>query len=89
MTRNFGIYTDMYNSIISDLRSGKILSTIRFIRKQIVEVKMSIRNLTIEISSIQDPVMESELKRNLKLAEDKYHVLDLLYAEYAKIKYGF
>lgn len=89
MTRNFGIYTDMYNSIISDLRSGKIQSTIRFIRKQIVEVKMSIRNLTIEISSILDPVMESELKRNLKLAEDKYHVLDLLYAEYAKIKYGF
>ena len=89
MNKDFGIYTDLYNSIINDLRSGKIQSTIRFIRKQIAEVSMSIRNLTIEIPSIQNTVMKAELERNLQLAEDKYHVLDLLYTEYAKIKYGF
>lgn len=39
MTRNFGIYTDMYNSIISDLESGKFLPNMKAIRQQIREAK--------------------------------------------------
>lgn len=39
MNNDFGIYTDMYNSIISDLESGNFLPNMKAIRQQIREAK--------------------------------------------------
>lgn len=87
MTQNFGIYTGLYNSTINGFKSGKIQSTKRFLLKQIAETQMSIKNLTFEISLSQNAEIKSELESKLQLARDKFHVLDLLFAEYDKISY--
>lgn len=39
MKQNFGIYTDLYNSAINDLDSGRFLPNIKAVRKQIADAK--------------------------------------------------
>ena len=42
MNNDFGIYTDLYNSVINDLESGKFLPNMKAIRNHMRVVKKSI-----------------------------------------------
>lgn len=76
MTRNFGIYTDMYNSIISDLGSGKFLPNMKAIRQQIREAKKSIDILTKGSIFCQNLEMLEKTERKLQLAKDKLNAMN-------------
>lgn len=76
MTRNFGIYTDMYNSIINDLESGKFLPNMKAIRQQIREAKKSIDILTKGSIFCQNLEMLEKTERKLQLAKDKLNAMN-------------
>ena len=87
MKQNFGIYTDLYNSAINDLDSGRFLPNIKAVRKQIADAKKSIRILTNGVVFCQDLDMLAKTERNLQRAKDKLNALNAVY-EYIRKKYN-
>lgn len=76
MNNDFGIYTDMYNSIISDLESGIFLPNMKAIRKQIREAKKSIDVLTKGSVFCQNLEILEKTERKLQLAKDKLNAMN-------------
>lgn len=76
MNNDFGIYTDMYNSIISDLESGNFLPNMKAIRQQIREAKKSIDILTKGSIFCQNLKMLEKTERKLQLAKDKLNAMN-------------
>lgn len=87
MNRTFGIYTDLYNSAINDLESGKFLPNLKAIRKQIADIKKSIRILVNGSAFCQDLDMLAKTEHKLRLAKDKLNAMTAVY-EYIKKKYN-
>lgn len=85
MNQNFGIYTDLYNSTINDLESGKFLPNLKAIRKQIADAKKSIRILVNGSAFYQDLEMLAKTEHQLKLRKDKLNAMVAIY-EYIKKK---
>lgn len=83
--KDFGIYTDCYNSIIADLESGKFLPNLKAIRKQISDVKKSIRVLVKGSVFCQDLKMLEKTERQIQLQKDKLEAMNAVY-EYIKRK---
>ena len=76
MNNDFGIHTDMYNSIISDLESGNFLPNMKAIRQQIREAKKSIDILTKGSIFCQNLEMLEKTERKLQLAKDKLNAMN-------------
>lgn len=76
MNNDFGIYTDMYNSIISDLESGNFLPNMKAIRQQIREAKKSIDILTKGSIFCQNLEMLEKTERKLQLAKYKLNAMN-------------
>lgn len=76
MNRNFGIYTDMYNTIISDLKSGKFFPNMIAIRKQIRDAKKSIKILEEGVIFCKDLDMLEKTERKLQMAKDKLNAIN-------------
>lgn len=87
MNQNFGIYTELYNSAIRDLDSGKFLPNLKAIRKQIADAKKSIRILTNGSAYCQDMDMLAKTEKKLQLAKDKLNAMNAVLA-YIKKKYN-
>lgn len=87
MKQNFRIYTDLYNSAINDLDSGRFLPNIKAIRKQIADAKKSIRILTNGVVFCQDLDMLAKTERNLQREKDKLNAMNAVY-EYIRKKYN-
>lgn len=71
MNQNFGIYTDLYNSVINDLESGKFLPNLKAIRKQIADAKKTIRVLVKGAAFCQNMEMLAKTERRIQLAKQK------------------
>lgn len=76
MNQNFGIYTDMYNTIISDLKSGKFFPNMKAIRKQIKDAKKSIKILEEGVIFCKDLDMLEKTERKLQIAKDKLNAIN-------------
>lgn len=76
MNQNFGIYTDMYNTIISDLKSGKFFPNMKAIRKQIRDAKKSIKILEEGVIFCKDLDMLEKTERKLQIAKDKLNAIN-------------
>ena len=76
MNQNFGIYTDMYNTIISDLKSGKFFPNMKAIRKQIRDAKKSIKILEEGVIFCKDLDMLEKTERKLQMAKDKLNAIN-------------
>lgn len=73
--KNFGIYTELYNSTIKELESGKFLPNIKAIRKQIADAKKSIRILEKGSAFCQDMEMLAKTEHRMQLAKDKRNAM--------------
>ena len=71
MNQNFGIYTDLYNSVINDLESGKFLPNLKAIRKQIADAKKTIRVLVKGAAFCQNMEMLAKTERRIQLAKQR------------------
>ena len=87
MNQNFGIYTDLYSSAISDMESGKFLPNLKAIRKQIADAKKSIRILVKGSAFCQDLKMLEKTERKIQLQKGKLRAMNAVY-EYIKRKYN-
>lgn len=76
MNNDFGIYTDLYNSIINDLESGKFLPNMKAIRNQIREEKKSIDVLRKGSVFCQNLEILEKTERKLQLAKDKLNAMN-------------
>lgn len=76
MNNNFGIYTDLYNSIINDLESGKFLTNMKAIRNQIREAKKSIDVLRKGSVFCQNLEILEKTERKLQLTKDKLNAMN-------------
>lgn len=76
MNNDFGIYTDLYNSIINDLESGKFLPNMKAIRNQIREVKKSIDVLRKGSVFCQNLEILEKTERKLQLTKDKLNAMN-------------
>ena len=87
MNQDFGIYTGLYKSVISDLDSGKFLPNLKAIRKQIADAKKSIRILVNGAAFCHDLEMLAKTEHKLQLAKDKLNAMNAVY-DYIKKKYN-
>ena len=72
----FGIYTDLYNSVINDLESGEFYKNIKAIRKQISDLKESIRVFVKGSAFCQDPKMLKKTELRIQLQKDKLRAMN-------------
>lgn len=75
MEKDFGVYTELYNSTIKELESGKFFPNIKAIRKQIADAKKSIRILEKGSAFCQDMEMLAKTERRIQLAKDKRNAM--------------
>lgn len=87
MNQNFGIYTDLYNSIINDLDSGRFFPNMNAIRKQISGAKKSIRVLVKGSAFCQGLKMLEKTERRIQLLKDKLRAMNAVLA-YIEGKYA-
>ena len=85
--KDFGIYTDCYNSIIADLDSGKFLPNPKDIRKQILDAKKAIKALTEGSAFCRDLQMLEKTERRIQQEKDKLRAMNEV-NEYIKKKYN-
>ena len=71
--KDFGIYTDCYNSIIADLDSGKFLPNPKAIRKQISDAKQAIKALVEGSTFCKELQMLEKTER--RIVQEKYKLL--------------
>lgn len=71
MEKDFGVYTELYNSAIKDLESGRFFPNLKAIRKQIADAKKSIRILEKGSAFCQDMEMLAKTERRILLAKQK------------------
>lgn len=66
----------MYNTIISDLKSGKFFPNMKAIRKQIRDAKKSIKILEEGVIFCKDLDMLEKTERKLQIAKDKLNAIN-------------
>ena len=66
----------MYNTIISDLKSGKFFPNMKAIRKQIKDAKKSIKILEEGVIFCKDLDMLEKTERKLQIAKDKLNAIN-------------
>lgn len=66
----------MYNTIISDLKSGKFFPNMIAIRKQIRDAKKSIKILEEGVIFCKDLDMLEKTERKLQMAKDKLNAIN-------------